>query len=58
MEINYKKTKKTSLKEENLNETWLQDQINKDPSILGLGEIIILKKESPKRSAPIDFLTV
>lgn len=34
-----KKTKKIFLEDAGLNETWLQNQIENDPSILGLGDL-------------------
>lgn len=44
--INVIKPIKISLKDSNeLNETWLQEQIAKDPSILGLGDLIVRDKE-------------
>jgi hypothetical protein len=47
----------TRLKSLGLNEYWLQDQIETDPSILGLGNLDVLKKEKIQPSGGrIDFV--
>jgi hypothetical protein len=54
-----KKVKHVQLRAIGLDERWLQDRIAEDPSLLGLGELEIIRKE--KRQATggrIDFLMV
>ena len=54
----YIKTKKTSIASHpELNERWVQDRIAEDPTILGLGEVILKDKEriQPK-AGRLDFL--
>lgn len=52
-----KKITPVALKDEGLSEKWLQDQIQKDTSILGLGELEIIGKEHRQISGGrIDFL--
>jgi hypothetical protein len=54
--LEYKKAQKISLKS-CFNEKWLQDRIEEDPSILGLGDIIIIDRERKQSSGGrIDFL--
>jgi len=53
----YYKAIKTSLKNINLSETWLQDKISEDPNILGLGNLELIRKERKQSSGGrIDFL--
>ena len=55
-ELQYTKAEKISLKT-NYNETWLQDIIEEDPSIIGLGELTIVERERKQSSGgKIDFL--
>ncbi len=52
------RTTKISIKEDpHLNESWLQDQIARDPSILGLGDLILRDRERPQpRAGRLDLL--
>ena len=44
--MDYAKFEKISLKRHSdLNEKWVQDRIAEDPSILGLGDVILKDKE-------------
>ncbi len=57
-EINYVKFEKLSLKDSpELNEKWVQDRIAEDPSILGLGDLVLKDKERIQpRSGRLDLL--
>jgi RecB family endonuclease NucS len=56
MSLRYSKAEKISLKQF-YNEKWLQDRIEEDPSILGLGEVNVLERERKQSSGGrIDFL--
>lgn len=56
--LKYSKAEKISLKK-HFSEKWLQDRIEEDPSILGLGEIDIFHRERRQSSGGrIDFLLV
>ena len=57
MPFELKKIASVELKALGLTEKWLQDQIQKDTSILGLGELDIIGKEHKQASGGrIDFL--
>jgi hypothetical protein len=57
MDLEYTKTKSVRLKEVNLDEKWLQNRINDDPSILGLGDLLVIQKERKQPTGGrIDFL--
>jgi hypothetical protein len=48
MSLAFTKHEKIRLREiPQLNEAWLQDRINNDPSLLGLGEVRVLDRERP-----------
>lgn len=54
--LHYTKGEKISLKK-HFNEKWLQDKIEEDPTILGLGELDIIQRERKQSSGGrIDFL--
>lgn len=54
--LQYSKSEKISLKA-HFNEKWLQDRIEEDPAILGLGDLDIIKRERKQSSGGrIDFL--
>src|SRR6266700_4989501 len=54
--LQYSKSEKISLKR-HFNEKWLQDRIEEDPTILGLGELDLIQKERKQSSGGrIDFL--
>ena len=57
-ELNYAKHQPISLKDHpDFNEKWLQDRIVEDPTILGLGETILLDRERPQeRAGRLDLL--
>ncbi len=58
MKLEYTETKKISLKEQS-NEKWLQDIIEDDPTIIGLGEIEVYSRERKQSSGGrIDFLMI
>src|SRR5947199_8349680 len=56
--MNYEKLKKISLRDHpQLNERWVQDRIAEDPTILGLGDVILKDKErSQPRAGRLDLL--
>ena len=56
--LNYAKHEPISLKSHpEFNEKWLQDRIADDPTILGLGEIVLLDRERPQeRAGRLDLL--
>ena len=56
--MNYKKFNKVSLKNHpELKESWVQDRIAEDPSILGLGEVVLKDKERVQpRAGRLDLL--
>ncbi len=56
--LNYVKFEKISLKDHpEYNETWLQDRIADDPSILGFGDVILKDRERPQpRAGRLDLL--
>jgi hypothetical protein len=57
MPIELKKVTSVELRSVGLSEKWLQDQIEQDTSILGLGELRIIGKEHHQASGGrIDFL--
>lgn len=57
MNLTYLKTSPIKLREAGLDEKWLQDRIEEDPSILGLGELGIIQRERKQPSGGrIDFL--
>ncbi len=54
--LQYAKTEKINLKN-HFSEKWLQDIIDQDPSILGLGELEVYRRERKQSSGGrIDFL--
>ena len=56
--LNYAKHQPISLKDHpDFNEKWLQDRIVEDPTILGLGETVLLDRERPQeRAGRLDLL--
>lgn len=57
MEFQYQKLQQVKLKETGKDEKWLQEQVEKDPSILGLGDLAIIERERKQASGGrIDFL--
>jgi hypothetical protein len=55
--LKLKKVPPTRLREVGLGEVWLQEQIAKDPSILGLGELHVIQREKVQPAGGrIDFL--
>jgi predicted transport protein len=56
--LQYQKAERIWLKDHpELNERWLQDRIAEDPSLLGLGELILKDKERPQpRAGRLDLL--
>ncbi len=57
-ELNYAKHQPISLKDHpEFNEKWLQDRIAEDPTIIGLGETVLLDRERPQeRAGRLDLL--
>jgi hypothetical protein len=55
---NYTKHERISMKgHPDFNEQWLQDRIAEDPTILGLGDVILLDRERPQeRAGRLDLL--
>src|SRR5712664_2614230 len=57
MTLQYVKAEATSLRELGLDERWLHERINEDPSILGLGDLTIIDRERIQPTVGrIDFL--
>lgn len=55
--MEYAKSEKATLRGLGLNERWLQERIVEDPSILGLGDLILLQRERPQLpGGRLDFL--
>ena len=58
MAIEFQKHEKITLREVGLDEKWLQEQITKDPSILGLGDLTLLSKEHKQSSGGLSVATI
>lgn len=57
MPIELRKATATRLRALGLDERWLQDRIEEDPSLLGLGDLNIVRREKPQPTGGrIDFL--
>ena len=57
MPLELKKANAARLRALGLDERWLQDRIEEDPAILGLGDLNIVRREKPQPSGGrIDFL--
>src|SRR3989338_5416406 len=57
MSVELKKMKALQLRSAGLDEKWLQDRIAEDPSILGLGELEIIRREKKQPTGGrIDFV--
>lgn len=57
MNRTYVKAEPKRLRELGLDERWLQERINEDPSILGLGDLVVIERERVQPSGGrIDFL--
>lgn len=55
--MEYKKAQPVKLRDVGKDEKWLQDQINNDPSILGLGDLAVFKREKIQPTGGrIDFV--
>lgn len=56
IQLKYTKAEKVSIRQ-HFNEKWLQDRIEEDTSILGLGELDVIHRERKQSSGGrIDFL--
>ena len=58
MALTYEKLTHINLKtHSSLNETWVQDRISEDPTILGLGDVILKDRErNQPRAGRLDLL--
>ena len=57
MNLEYTKIKPVKLRDVEKDERWLQTKISEDPSILGIGDLVVLQRERPQSSGGrIDFL--
>ena len=57
MPLELKKAAPTRLRSLGFDERWLQDRIEEDPSLLGLGELNVIRREKPQPTGGrIDFL--
>lgn len=57
IQLKLKKALPERLRSIGLDEVWLQNEINRDPSLLGLGELHVIYKEKPQPAGGrIDFL--
>lgn len=57
MSLQYQKGKPVLLADVGLDERWLQERIDEDPSILGLGDVSVVQREKKQSSGGrIDFL--
>ena len=55
--MEYKKAEPVKLRDVGKDEKWLQDRIDEDPSILGLGELAIYRREKKQPTGGrIDFV--
>ena len=55
--MEYKKAEQVKLSAVGKDEKWLQERINEDPSILGLGDLAVIQRERPQfTGGRIDFL--
>jgi hypothetical protein len=55
--MEYKKARHVKLREVGKDEKWLQDRINEDTSILGLGDLVIIQREKAQYiGGRLDFL--
>lgn len=57
MDYQYQKPTSVRLRDVGKDEKWLQEQVEKDPSVLGLGDLTIIERERKQNSGGrIDFL--
>ena len=57
MDFQYQKPNTVRLRDVGKDEKWLQEQVEKDPSILGLGDLSVIERERKQISGGrIDFL--
>jgi len=57
MEYQYTKAQQVKLKDIGKDEKWLQDRVQEDPSILRLGDLVVIEREKQQASGGrIDFL--
>jgi len=57
MALNYIRSEPKRLRDLGFDEKWLQDRINEDPSILGLGDLLVITREHAQPTGGrIDFL--
>jgi hypothetical protein len=55
--LSYHKAEPTTLREAGFDERWLQERIQDDPSILGLGDLTVMSRERPQSvGGRLDFL--
>lgn len=55
--MEYKKAEPTKLRDAGKDEKWLQDRINEDTSILGLGDLVVIQRERTQvMGGRLDFL--
>lgn len=55
--MEYKKAEPTKLRDAGKDEKWLQDRINEDTSILGLGDLVVIQRERTQAmGGRLDFL--
>ncbi len=57
MDLHLQKSKSVRLKEIGKDEAWLQEEVQKDPSILGIGDLSVIERERRQiTGGKIDFL--
>jgi hypothetical protein len=57
MNLSYVRAEPKKLHDLGFDEKWLQDRINGDPSILGLGDLVVITREHTQPAGGrIDFL--
>ena len=57
MDLEFTKPERSTIRELGLDERWLQERINEDPSMLGLGDLTIIERERAQPSGGrIDFV--
>jgi len=55
--MEYKKAQPVKLREAGKDEKWLQELINSDPTVIGLGELVVIERERQQSSGGrLDFL--
>ncbi len=49
--LSYTRAEPKRLRDLGFDEKWLQDRINEDPSVLGLGDLVVITREHAPKSS-------